>query len=106
MPSSFYGEFGSSLTKWPQRLVELRGRDYAKAVFDKGSPLESVIGFLDGTAVEIARPSGARQRPHAASIRGKAACSSFSSPSNICPRRLGASLVRPMEGRRHDMLLV
>jgi DDE superfamily endonuclease len=42
--------------------VESRARDYANALFDKGSPLNSVVGFIDGTAIEIARPSGARQR--------------------------------------------
>jgi DDE superfamily endonuclease len=58
----FYGEFGSYLTNWPHGLVDSRARDYAKAVFEKGSPFYSVVGFIDGTPIDIKRPSGARQR--------------------------------------------
>jgi hypothetical protein len=58
----FYDEFGAALEKWPQGIVESLAREYAKCVHEKGSPLDRVVGFIDGTAIAISRPSGARQR--------------------------------------------
>jgi hypothetical protein len=58
----FYSEFGSVLETWPDSLVTLRAREYAKCVENKGSPLDSVVSFLDGTGIEIARPRGTSQR--------------------------------------------
>jgi hypothetical protein len=49
----FYNEFGAALEKLPQRLVESRAREYAICVKEKGSPLDSVVGFIDGTAIAI-----------------------------------------------------
>jgi hypothetical protein len=98
----FYGEFGSALMNWPHGLVESRARDYAKAVFDKGSPLDSIVGFIDGTAIEIARPSGARQRATYSGHKRRN-CLKFQAVS--APDGLILHLFGPMEGRRHDMFM-
>jgi DDE superfamily endonuclease len=98
----FYDEFGSSLEKWPQGLVESRAREYAKCLHDKGSPLDSVVGFIDGTAVAISRPSGTRQRATYSGHKRKN-CLKFQAIS--APDGLVLHLFGPMEGRRYDMFL-
>jgi hypothetical protein len=50
------------LETWPESLVTLRAREYAKCVENKGSPLDSVVAFIKGTGIEIARPRGTSQR--------------------------------------------
>jgi DDE superfamily endonuclease len=98
----FYCDFGSALETWQQSLVSLRARTYAKCVENKGSPLDSVVGFIDGTGVEIARPSGTSQR---ASYSGhkRQNCLKFQAIS--APDGLLLHLFGPVEGRRHDMFL-
>jgi DDE superfamily endonuclease len=87
------------LTNWLHGLVESRARDYAKAVFDKGSPLDSVVGFIDGTAIEIARPGGARQRATYIGHKRRN-CLKFQAVS--APGGLILHLFGTMEGRGHD----
>jgi hypothetical protein len=58
----FYSEFGSAWETWPDCLVTLRAREYGKCVEPQGSPLDSVVAFIDGTGIEIARPKGTNQR--------------------------------------------
>jgi nuclease HARBI1 len=98
----FYVKFGSVLTNWPHGLVEPRAREYAKSVFDKGSPLDSVVGFIDGTAIEIARPSGARQR---ATYCGHKRRNYIKFQSVFAQDGLILHLFGPMDGRRHDMFM-
>jgi DDE superfamily endonuclease len=83
-------------------LVKARARDYAMAVFDKGSPLDSIVGFIGGTAIEIARPSGARQKATYSGHKRRN-CLTFQAVS--APDGLILHLFGPMEGCRHDMFM-
>jgi hypothetical protein len=71
-------------------------------VENKISPLDRVVGFIDGTGVEIARPSGTSQR---ASYSGhkRQICLKFQAIS--APDGLVLHLFGPVEARRHDMFL-
>jgi nuclease HARBI1 len=82
--------------------VESRAREYTKCVYEKGSPLDSVVGFIDGTAIAISRPSGARQRARYSGHKRK---HSLKFQAISAPDGLVLHLSGPMEGRRHDMLL-
>jgi hypothetical protein len=97
-----YEQFGLALEKWPQGLVESRAREYAKYVHEKGSPLDRVVGFIDGTAVAISRPSGARQR---ATYSGHNRKNYLKFQAISAPDGLVLHLFGPIEGRRHDMFL-
>jgi hypothetical protein len=98
----FYSEFGSSLETWPESLVTLRARGHAKSVENKGSPLDSVVAFIDGTGIEIVRPRGTSQRATYSGHR-RHNCLKFQAIS--APDGLVLHLLGPAEGRRHDMLL-
>jgi nuclease HARBI1 len=82
--------------------VESRARDCAKAVFDKGSPLGSIFGFIDGAAIDITSPSGARQRATYSGHKRRN-CLKFQAVS--APDGLILHLFGPIEGRRHDMFM-
>jgi DDE superfamily endonuclease len=96
----FYSEFGSALEKWSENLVTLRARAYKKCVENKRSPLDSVVAFIDGTGIEIARP---RWTSHWATYSGhkRQNCLKFQAIS--APDGLVLHLFGPVEGRRHDM---
>jgi nuclease HARBI1 len=98
----FYCDFGSNLETWKQSLVSLRARTYAKCVENKGSPLDSVVRFIDGTGVEIARPSGTSQR---ASYSGHTRQNCLKFQAISAPGGMVLHLLGPVEGRRHDMFL-
>jgi nuclease HARBI1 len=90
------------LETWPESLVTLRARGYAKSVENKGSPLDSVIAFIDGTAIEIARPRGTSQR---ATYSGNKRHSCLKFQVIPAPDGLVLHLFGPVEGRLHDMFL-
>jgi hypothetical protein len=54
----FYSKFGPVIQTWPERLFQRRAAHYASCVLKKGSLLPNVVGFIDGIAIEIARPRG------------------------------------------------
>jgi hypothetical protein len=56
----FYSEVRSALGTWPESVVTLRSGS-TQSVEHKGSPLDSVVAFVDGTGIEIARPRGTSQ---------------------------------------------
>ena len=43
-------------------LIIERCEEYATKVFESGAPLDSCVGFVDGTNVFIAQPGGDMQR--------------------------------------------
>ena len=82
-------------------LVERRAALYSQKIREKGAPLNRCIGFIDGTAVRIARP-----------VRGQKSCYSghkrthaLKYQSVIGPDGLFLHVWGPLEGRRHDMTL-
>eukprot|EP00171_Calliarthron_tuberculosum_P009482 IDg9482t1 len=76
---------------------------FAPSIKDKSSGLENCIGFIDGTVIGIARPSGyssqlvaynGHKRKHALKYQA------VNSPDGMILHAYG-----PMEGRRHDWTL-
>jgi hypothetical protein len=57
-----YSKFSPLMTTWPRVILQERAEYYSKVISERGSPLDNVAGFIDGTAVEIARPGGLGQR--------------------------------------------
>ncbi|OWY91793.1 hypothetical protein PHMEG_00039483 [Phytophthora megakarya] len=51
-----YQEFSNLLMFDMQRLTESTLRAYARAVFTKGAPLRTCVGFIDGTVRDICQP--------------------------------------------------
>jgi DDE superfamily endonuclease len=98
----FYSKFGTLIRTWPVEFLQARATEYAKCVSEKGSPLSSVIGFIDGTALEIARPSGSRQRATYSGHKRRN-CVKFQVVS--APDGLILHIFGPVEGRRHNMTL-
>ena len=75
---------------------------YAEAVNGKGAALQTCIGFIDGTTRPISRPSenqrvtfSGHKRVHCLKFR-----------SLVMPNGLIGHLFGPMEGRRHDAILL
>jgi DDE superfamily endonuclease len=98
----FYSTFGTKLETWPDRLVASRAAYYSQCVSEKGSVMPNVLGSIDGTAIEISRPSGFSQRATYSGHKSRN-CIKFqaiSAPDGLILHRFG-----PMEGRRHDMTL-
>jgi DDE superfamily endonuclease len=94
----FYAKFGSVIQTWPERLVQRRAAYYAGCIRKKGSLLPNVVGFIDGTAIEIARPRGYGQRATYSGHKRRN-CVKFQAIS--APDGLILHLFGPIEGRRH-----
>jgi nuclease HARBI1 len=71
-------------------------------VENKGSPLDSVVAFIDGTGIEIARPRETSQRATDSGHK-RHNCLKFQAIS--APDGLVLHFFGPVEGRRHDMFL-
>lgn len=77
-------------------------RRMAKAIYDKGAPLDHCIGFIDGTVRPITRPGlfqkevyNGHKRQHALKFQ-----------SVMFPNGIIGHLFGPVEGRRHDTFLL
>ena len=71
---------------------------FADTVFQKGAPLNSCWGFIDGTVRPICRP-GENQR---IMYNGHKRVHSLKFQSVVAPNGLIANLFGPIEGKRHD----
>ena len=98
----FHSKFSPLVTTWPHEILKDRAEYYSKVISEKGSPLDNVVGFIDGTAVEIARPSGLGQRATYSGHKRRN-CVKFQAVST--PDGLILHIFGPVEGRRHDMSL-
>jgi hypothetical protein len=54
----FHSKFSPLVTTWHLAILQERAEYYSKVISEKISPLDNVVGFIDGTAVAIARPGG------------------------------------------------
>ena len=68
----------------------------------KGAPLDSCLGFIDGTVRRIARPNknqrivyNGHKRVHALKFQ-----------SVVVPNRMIANLAGPFEGKKHDSTML
>jgi hypothetical protein len=97
---------------WCTRTLEQSGRvllssfrsarEYARSVDNKGSPLDSVVTFIDGTGIEIARPKGTSQRATYSGLK-RHSCLKFQAIS--APDGLVLHFFGPVEELGHDIFL-
>jgi hypothetical protein len=98
----FHSKFSPLVTMWRLGILQERAEYYSKVISEKGSSLDNVVGFIDGTALEIARPGGLGQRATYSGHKRRN-CVKFQAVS--APDGLILHLFGPVEGRRHDMTL-
>ena len=79
-------------------LASAKLQQYAKAIRDRGAPLDNCFGFVDGTIQRVCRPGqnqralyNGHKRVHAIKFQA------VSAPNGLCINLFG-----PVEGRRHD----
>jgi hypothetical protein len=94
----FHSKVGERIMTWPHTVIEKRASYYSKGVHEKGSALPNVVGFIDETAINIARPGGLRQR-ESYSGHKRRNCVKFQA------LWIDFTSVWTIEGRRHDMTL-
>ena len=82
-------------------ILEARACMYASAIAEKTHPTTTnCIGFLDGTNIQIAMPSGARQR---ATYAGHKRFNCLKFQAVTAPDGLALHFYGPVEGRKHDV---
>lgn len=75
---------------------------YADTIHNKGAPLPNVFGFIDGTVRPICRPTTGQR----VCYNGHKRIHSIKFQSVVIPNGLIAHLYGPLEGRRHDIVLL
>lgn len=101
---SLIGLRGNLLTTFRETLMRERAEMYAKAIQEKGAPLDNCVGFIDCTKIAMARPGGhgALQR---ASYSGHKRMHCLIYQTVTTPDGLMFYMYGPEVGRRHDMTL-
>jgi len=95
-------KWGHLLTRWRGELMAERAAVYSDAVRRRGAPFQTCVGFIDGTAVHVARPGGGIQR---ACYSGHKRRHVLNFQSVTTPGGLVFHMYGPHEGRRHDVVL-
>jgi len=95
-------KWGHLLTRWRGEFMAERAAVYAGAVRRRGAPLQTCVGFIDGSAIHVARPGGGLQR---ACYSGHKRRHVLKFQSVTTPDGLVFHMYGPHEGRRHDMVL-
>jgi len=95
-------KWGHFLTRWRGDFMAERAAVYADAVRGRGAPLRTCVGFIDDTAIHVARPGGGLQR---ACYSGHKRRRVHKFQSVTTPDGLFFHMYCPHEGRRHDMVL-
>lgn len=75
---------------------------FAEAIHAKGAPLDCVWGFIDGTIREICRPELAQRLYYS----GHKRIHGIKFQTVVTPDGIIAHVYGPLEGRRHDMIMV
>jgi len=95
-------KWGANLTSWRVEFMRERAVLHAEKIEGTGAYLDRCVGFIDGTAIFIARPGGGLQRACNSGHKRKHA---VKFQSVLTPDGLIFLLFGPWEGRRHDMTL-
>ena len=99
MLSFMYSRWKRLLTSFEQDwLASAKLQQYAKAIHDRGAPLDNCFAFVDGTIQRVCRP-GQNQR---ALYNGHKRVHANKSQAVSAPNGLCINLFGPVEGRRHD----
>lgn len=75
---------------------------YSVTIKVAGADLDKCVGFIDGTAIFVARPGGGLQR---ACNSGHKRRHALKFQGVLTPDGLFVHLFGPLEGRRHDMTM-
>ena len=95
-------KWGANLTEWRVEFMSERAALYAEKIEGTSAYLDRCVGFINGTAIFIARPGGGLQR---ACYSGRKRKHAVKFQSVLTPVGLVFHLFGPWEGRRHDMTL-
>jgi len=90
------------LTRWRGECLAERAAVYADAICRQKAPLQTCVGFIDGTAIHVARQGGGLQ---CVCYSGHKRRHVLKFQSVTAPDGLVFHKYDPHEGRRHDMVL-
>lgn len=97
-----YDNHANKVQDLDQDWIRRRRQTYADHIHNKGSPMDNIIGFIDGTVRPICRPTyfqrvvyNGHKRVHALKFQ-----------SIVSPDGLILNLYGPVEGRRHDSAML
>jgi hypothetical protein len=102
MINYLYQNFSCLLKFDQRRLTPDKLQYFAKRVHEKGAPLRTIYGFIDGTVRPISRPSIA-QKMH---FNGHHRIHALKYQSVTTPDGIIVDLSGPFEGRRHDCFML
>ena len=98
-----YNTWGYLLRTFNQAWLSPRNlQHYANVIHNKGAPLHTCWGFVDGTVRRICRP-GTNQR---VMYNGHKKVHAIKFQSVVAPNGMVANLYGPMEGKRHDATML
>jgi hypothetical protein len=97
-----YDRYARKLQKPFFSMLKDRAPFYSEAIVRKGSPPSNCVGFIDGTLRPICRPTYYQEVCHNGHKRKH--CLKFQSV--ITRDGLYAQLYGPIEGRKHDLILL
>jgi len=95
-------KWGHLLTRWRREFMAERAAVYVGAVRRRRAPLQTCVGFIDGTAIHVARPGGGLQR---SCYSGHKRRHVLKFQSVTTPDGWVFHMYGPHEGRRHDIVL-
>jgi hypothetical protein len=98
-----YDRFNHSLLQgidWNR--IESSLQTFGSAIASKGAPLNTIIGFIDGTTREICRPTYFQRTCY----NGHKKYHALKFQSIVSPDGIILHLFGPIEGRRHDCILL
>jgi len=101
---ALYNNCGELVTTFRKDLMDKRAPLYARSIQENGGALNSCVGFIDGTKIKMARPSGPAMHQRAVySGHKRFHCLTYQTIST--PDGLIFHLFGPIEGRRADAYL-
>ena len=103
MIDHIYAQHAHRLNDWNQpMLTSAQLKLYANAIHQKGAPLRSCFGFVDGTVRRIARPKNNQRQVY----NGHKRVHGLKFQNVTLPNGMIGNLVGPYEGRRHDSFML
>lgn len=100
----FYDNYGHLLSgDITLAFITRKAADYANSIHLKTNALENCIGFIDGTVLKIARPSGHGEQNVV--YNGHKRAHSLKFQAVTTPDGMFLHIHGPLEGRRHDWTL-
>ena len=103
MLDHIYEQQAHRLNDWNQPILAPdQLQVYADTIHEKGAPLQSCFGFVDGTARRIARPKHNQRQVY----NGHKRVHALKFQNVTLPNGMIANLSGPYEGRRHDSFML